>query len=90
MTNKNSLYEEDKIYPGLCSEFLSDMAKEMEGIMVDAINNDIQGIHDHLAIINNTVIEMLKIQSDQTENASKEKFLSEQKRISTLYKKSLV
>jgi len=90
MTNRNFRYDVDKIYPGLCSEFLSDMAKEMEGIMVDAINNDIKGIHDHLAIINKTVNEMSRIQSSQTENAQKEKFLSEQNKIWTLYKKSLV
>jgi len=90
MTNRNFHYDVDKIYPGLCSEFLSDMAQEMEGIMVDAINNDIQGIHEHLVIINNTVAEMMKRESEQTENISLEKFLSDQETIGTMDKKSLV
>ncbi len=90
MTIRDFQYDVDKIYPGLCTEFLSDMAQEMEGIMVDAVNNDIPGIHEHLVIINNTVNEMMKRQLEQTKTISKEKSASDQKKITPIYKKSLV
>lgn len=72
MTERNFGYNVDKIYPGLCSEFLSDMAQEIEGIMMDAVNNDIKGIHDHLVIINKTVNGMLKLELGETKIISKE------------------
>lgn len=60
MTIRNFEYNVDKIYPGLCREFLSDMSQEMEGIMIDAVNNNVKGIHEHLVIINKTVNDLIK------------------------------
>ena len=60
MTIINFDYNVDKIYPGLCQEFLSDMSQEMEGIVVAAVNNDVKGIHEHLVIINKTVNGLMK------------------------------
>ena len=90
MTDRNFHYDVDKIYPGLSSGFLSNMAQELEGIMVDAINNDVQGIHEHLVIINTTVTEMMKRETEYQTNISMEKFLSDQETIGTIDKKSLV
>jgi lipoate synthase len=59
MTKQNFDYDVSRAYPGLFPQILIDITQEMDGIKTKAKRGDFNGIHEHLAIINNIICEVM-------------------------------
>lgn len=64
----NTSYEKTEYHDELFNEYLSDITLEIEGLIVKASKNDIDGMMDHWARIHNYLLEIKYTQLDISEN----------------------
>jgi hypothetical protein len=92
MTTQNLGNDINRVYPGMFSQFLSILTQEMKRIKIEAkkieaMNDSVKGIYEHLTIINNAIDDMMNEKFELAKIIPEKKIELDQKGVTKIHKK---